>query len=159
MPDQSLMVTFKQASGPLTGRPRSEQLLTKMGLTTLDPNRDFTGLRLVNVYLRSTDHGATWTITSEEEFPGPFDRPSWGGSHCALLDGSILRAIDGSQLPTVPDLPRQIFFQSSSDLGRTWSQPQIPPEPQRPLADYLGDFGTASPASAAWPTVGSLPQG
>src|SRR3954469_3800164 len=35
MPDQSLMVTFKQATGPLTGRARSEQLLTKMGLATL----------------------------------------------------------------------------------------------------------------------------
>jgi len=141
MPDKSLMVTFKQATGPLTGRPRSEPLLQKMGLGELDPNRDFTGLRLVNVYLRSSDQGATWTTTSEEEFPGPFDRPSWGGSHCALLDGSILRAIDGSQLPTVRGLPRQIYFQRSKDLGRTWGSPELPPEPKRPTSDYLGDFG------------------
>jgi hypothetical protein len=141
MPDHSLMVTFKQATGPLTGRPRSEALLQKMGLGNLDARRDFTGLKLVNAYLRSTDGGATWATTSEEEFPGPFDRPSWGGSHCALRDGSILRAIDGSQLPTVPGLPRRIYFQRSSDLGMTWGGPEIPPEPQRPVADYLGDFG------------------
>jgi len=141
MPDKSLMVTFKQATGPLTDRPRSEALLKQMGLGNLDANRDFTGLRLVNVYLRSTDGGTTWSTTSEEEFPGPFDRPSWGGSHCALLNGSILRAVDGSQLPTVPGLPRRIYFQRSADLGKSWGGPEVPPEPQRPVEEYLGDFG------------------
>jgi hypothetical protein len=140
MPDNSLMVTFKQATGPLAGRPRSE-LLEKMGLANLEPGRDFTGLTLSNVYLRSTDGGTTWTKVAEEPFPGPLDRPSWGGSHVALRSGDILRAIDGSQLPLVPELPRRIFFQRSSDLGKTWSQPIIPPEPRRPVADYLGDFG------------------
>jgi hypothetical protein len=141
MPDKSLMVTFKQATGPVGERPRSRALLEKMGLGNLSENRDFTGLRLVNVYLRSTDRGATWTTASEEEFSGPFDRPSWGGSHCALSDGSLLRAIDGSQLPTVPNVPRQIYFQRSMDLGRTWGEPEVPPEPIRPIRGYLGDYG------------------
>src|SRR5688572_1325146 len=77
MPDKSLMVTFKQATGPLTGRPRSIELLQKMGLGNLEAGRDFTGLKLANVYLRSTDGGENWTTTGQEEFPGPFDRAAW----------------------------------------------------------------------------------
>src|SRR6185369_1519583 len=102
---------------------------------------DFTGLELANIYLRSTDGGQTWEKTAADAFPGPLDRASWGGSHVALADGSILRATDGSQLPLVPNLPRRIFFERSRDLGKTWSKPQIPPEPRRPTDDYLGDFG------------------
>src|SRR4029079_16905679 len=39
------------------------------------------------------------------------------------------------------DLPRRIFFQQSTDLGKTWQQLVIPPEPRRPIDDYVGDFG------------------
>jgi dienelactone hydrolase len=141
MPDKSLMVTFKQATGPLDGRPRSIELFKKMGADNKDPQRDFTGLKLANIYLRSTDGGATWQKTAEEVFPGPLDRPSWGGSHIALADGAILRAIDGSQLPLVPDIPRRIYFERSADQGVTWSSRIIPPEPRRPVADFVGDFG------------------
>jgi hypothetical protein len=141
MPDRSLMVTFKQATGPLTGRQQSTELLKKMGMNATDPARDFTGLELANIYLRSTDGGTTWDKTSQDVFPGPLDRPAWGGSHCALRDGAILRAVDGSQLPLVPGLPRRIYFQRSHDLGKTWDRPEIPPEPKRPVEDYLGDFG------------------
>ncbi len=140
MPDKSLMVTFKQATGPLEGRPRSIELLKQMGSDAKDPQRDFTGLTLVNIYLRSIDGGATWSKTAEESFPGPLDRPSWGGSHIALADGSILRAIDGSQLPLIPDLPRRIYFEQSSDLGKSWTRLAIPPEPRRPVENFLGDF-------------------
>jgi hypothetical protein len=141
MPDQSLMVTFKQATGPLEGRSRSIELLKQMGSDAKDPQRDFTGLTLANIYLRSTDGGKTWTKTAEEGFPGPLDRPSWGGSHIALAGGAILRAIDGSQLPLVPDLPRRIYFEQSRDLGQTWTRLIIPPEPRRPAENFLGDFG------------------
>ena len=140
MPDNSLMVTCKQATGPVEGRPRSVDLLRRMKMNADDPRRDFTGLRLANVYLRSADGGATWATTAEEEFPGPLDRPSWGGSHVALKDGTVLRAVDGSQLPLVPNLPRRIFVQRSADLGKTWGPPEVPPEPRRP-AEVLGDAG------------------
>src|SRR4051812_49847429 len=60
MPDKSLIVTFKQAMGPLKDRPRSRDLMKKMGLNPDDPRRDFTGLTLANVYLRSADGGTTW---------------------------------------------------------------------------------------------------
>ena len=142
MPDAALMVTFKQATGPLMGRTRSPDLLRKMGLPADRPERDFTGLDLANVYLRSTDGGASWAKTAEDRFAGPLDRPAWGGSHVALKDGAILRAVDGSQLPLVPGLPRRIFFQRSADLGKTWGKPEVPPEPKRVLPDdYVGDAG------------------
>jgi hypothetical protein len=146
MPDRSFMVTFKQATGPLEDRPRlSQELLDRLGriapILRKDPQRDFTGLRLANVYLRSTDQGATWTNVAEDPFPGPLDRAAWGGSHIALKDGAILRAVDGSQLPLVPDLPRRVYFQRSHDLGKSWGKPEIPPEPSRPVEGYLGDFG------------------
>src|SRR5207247_81526 len=66
MPDKSLMVAFKQATGPVEGRPRSIDLFKKMGVDTKDPQRDFTGLELANIYLRSTDCGQTWAQTAEE---------------------------------------------------------------------------------------------
>src|SRR5215211_4829328 len=44
MADNSLMVTFKQATGPLEGRPRSTDLFQQMGIRKIDPQRDFTGL-------------------------------------------------------------------------------------------------------------------
>ena len=141
MPDRSLMVAFSQATGPLKDRPRSRDLLRRMGLNADDTGRDFTGLDLSNVYLRSTDGGSTWAKTAEAPFTGPLDRAVWGQSHFGLSDGSILRAVDGSQLPLVPDLPRMIFFQRSGDLGKTWGSPEIPPEPRRTVADFLGDYG------------------
>src|SRR4051812_25351519 len=44
MPDGSLMVTFKQATGPIKGRPRDFELLKKLGMEREPPDRDFTGL-------------------------------------------------------------------------------------------------------------------
>lgn len=143
MADQSLMVTFQQATGPVTNRPRSIEFFKQIGdtWTISHPSYDYTGLNLAHVYLRSTDHGATWVTAAEDKFPGPIDRPTWGGSHVGLADNSILRAEDGSQLPFVPSLPRQIYFRRSHDFGKTWGAPEIPPEPKRPVAGKLGDMG------------------
>ena len=143
MPDKSLMVTFKQAIGPVEGRPRSTEFFKQIGedFTITHPTYDYPGLNLASVYLRSTDHGKTWVKAAEDTFSGPIDRINWGGSHVALLDGSILRAEDGSQMPFVLDVPRRIFFQRSHDLGKTWGPPEIPPEPKRPVEGKLGDLG------------------
>lgn len=126
MSDDSLMVTFKQITG---------QVVDRGGKT-----RDLSGLVLANVYLRSTDGGDHWVKTAENGFSGPSERFAWGGSHCGLLDGGIIRAVDGSQMPT-EDVPRRIFFERSTDLGKTWGPPIIPPDPKRPVNGFLGDFG------------------
>ncbi|MBM3334612.1 exo-alpha-sialidase [Candidatus Sumerlaeota bacterium] len=141
MPDKSLMVSFDQATGPLKGRPRAPKGIRDANpWLDKDPQRDFTGLKLANVYLRSTDGGATWLKVAESPFSSPFDRPVFSQSHIGLADGAILRAVDGSQLPTTPDLPRRVYFQRSPDTGKTWGQPEVPPEPQRPV-EFLGDYG------------------
>src|SRR5213075_2106545 len=70
MPDGSLMATFKQATGPLKGRPRLPELLKKIGMEREPPERDFTGLELANIFLRSTDGGQRWQKVAEEPFPG-----------------------------------------------------------------------------------------
>src|SRR3954466_1453316 len=56
MPDKTLMVHFKQATGPLVDRPHaSADLLARLDrigdALKKDPQRDFTGLKLANVYL------------------------------------------------------------------------------------------------------------
>ncbi|MEO7298213.1 MAG: sialidase family protein [Verrucomicrobiota bacterium] len=126
MPDDSMMVTFKQVTGPIEGRKEKDY--------------DYSGLVLANIYLHSTNGGVTWTKTGEDIFNGPSERPVWGGSHCVLTNGEIIRAVDGSQLPS-NSVPRQIFFQRSMDLGKTWGKAEIPPEPARPTNNFIGDFG------------------
>ena len=135
MPDESIMVTFKQATMPPGGLP--PELEQEFKGTS---RRRYAGLDLANVYLRSTDGGVTWVKTAEDKFRGPSERPAWGGSHCALKDGSTIRAVDGSQLPS-NDVPRIIFFQRSHDLGKTWGPAELAPEPSRPVANFMGDFG------------------
>ena len=130
MPDESLMVMCHQATNPIPG-----QFLPHW------TNYNYSGLQLANVYLRSTNGGTNWTKTAEDLFVSFSDRPNWGGSHCALNNGAILRAVDGSQLSS-NDVPRRIYFQRSLDLGQTWGLPEIPPQPSRPseFSDYIGDF-------------------
>src|SRR5260221_80295 len=45
MPDRTLMVTFKEVTGPAQGRPRTKvEWQEAFGLMKVDPARDFTGL-------------------------------------------------------------------------------------------------------------------
>ncbi|MEO7300794.1 MAG: Calx-beta domain-containing protein [Verrucomicrobiota bacterium] len=127
MPDGSLMAMCHQPTGPIVGRTNA--------------NYDYSGLQLANIYLRSTNGGANWSKVGEDLFSSFSDRPVWGGSHCALTNGGIIRAVDGSQLPSNA-VPRTIYFQRSMDQGQTWGPPEIPPEPLRPLqyTNYIGDF-------------------
>jgi hypothetical protein len=141
MPDRNLMVTFKEVTGPAEGRPRAKvEWQEAFGLMKIDPARDFTGLHMADMYLRSTNRGSTWLSVAAAPFAGPSTGFAWGGSHCPLPDGAILRAVDGSAMPDM-NLPRRVFFQRSHDLGKTWGPPEIPPEPSRPVTNYIGDFG------------------
>ena len=126
MPDDSLMVSFTQATGPLQGRPRgAPEDLEKLGITALvkqDPNWDFTGLDLRNVYLRSEDGGVSWTEAGSDPFRTPTGQMSQGGVQIALRDQTILRAFFGVHLP-LDDVPRTALLQRSSDGARTWGEP------------------------------------
>ncbi|MEO7298212.1 MAG: Calx-beta domain-containing protein [Verrucomicrobiota bacterium] len=121
------MAMCHQATGQIVGRTNA--------------NYDYSGLQLANIYLRSTNGGANWNKVGEDLFSSFSDRPVWGGSHCALTNGGIIRAVDGSQLPS-NNVPRTIYFQRSMDQGQTWGPPEIPPEPSRPpqYTNYIGDF-------------------
>src|SRR6267143_2035589 len=128
MPDRSLMITFKEVTGPAQGRPRSKpEWQEAFGLMKVDPARDFTGLHMADMYLRSTNGGAGWNVVAAAVFAGPATGYAWGGSHCLLADGAILRAVDGSAVPGM-NLPRRVFFQRSHDLGDSWGEPEIPSE-------------------------------
>src|SRR3954466_1398526 len=113
MPDRSLMVTFKEVTGPAQGRPRAKpEWQEAFGLMKVDPARDFTGLHMADMYLRSTNGGSNWNVVAAAQFEGPATGYVWGGSHCPLSGSTILRAVDGSAVPGM-NLPRRVFFQRS----------------------------------------------
>ncbi|MBA3481749.1 MAG: exo-alpha-sialidase [Pirellulales bacterium] len=127
MPDESLMICFTQATGPLEGRPTMPaELKARWNWPPAgQPNFDFTGLDLHNVYMRSSDEGKTWQQTGAELFHTPGGQMSQGGPQIALPDGAILRAAFGYHLPLDPDVPKTGFLQRSTDGGQTWGDRQV----------------------------------
>jgi hypothetical protein len=120
MPDNSIMVSFFQATGPKDGRPRAPLALQKkLSWPHLaDPRRDMTGLNTCTVCLRSTDGGATWNKLSEVPHRGVINSLVHG---CVgLSDGTILRSVYGAYLPYDPDVPRTGLVQRSTDGAKTW---------------------------------------
>jgi hypothetical protein len=122
MPDKSIMISFFQATGPKEGRPQAPMdVQRKLSWPHLsDPRRDLTGLKTCNVYLRSTDGGATWKKLSEDCFRTPMNGLVVGS--VGLLDGTILRSIYGAYLPYDPEVPRTGLVQQSTDGGKTWGK-------------------------------------
>jgi len=127
MPDESLMISFTQATGPLEGRPSlSDELRARWNWPPPGkPGYDFTGLDLHNIYMRSPDAGNTWEQTGAELFHTPGGQMSQGGPQIALPDGTILRAVFGYHLPLNPDVPQTGFLQRSTDGGRSWGERQV----------------------------------
>jgi hypothetical protein len=130
MPDESLMVCFTQATGPLTGRPRADPALwDKLGMH--DRAWDFTGLDRREVYLRSTDRGGHWAPVSTSPFGGVGASAYAGGATVALPDGAILRRVNGWDLMGEPGVPYTAFLQRSGDGAKTWGKPQVLLDPAR----------------------------
>jgi len=131
MPDKSLMISFTQNTGPVdrTGRAPAE-VLKKFPMLIERPKRDAMGLKKANLYMRSTDRGATWQLVGEAPFDGPLAYCAPGGQEAVLNDGSVLRGVFGYFLPTM-DVPQSAFLQRSTDGCRTWSKPQILGDPSK----------------------------
>ncbi len=124
MPDQSILVTFYQATGPKDGRPRAPmEVRKKLGMdsqTASDPLRDMTGLKTCNVYLRSADNGETWKTVSEDCFQTCYNSLVYGMA--VTGDNTVLRALHGSYLPYDTDVPGTGQWQRSEDGAKTWSK-------------------------------------
>ena len=120
-PDDSVMCSFTQATGPFKDRPRAPAAVRR----TLDwppaghgEAYDMTGLRLENVHLRSTDLGATWALFSADPFTTCMNGTT-GEAETALVDGTVLRGVWGRYLP-YDEVPQDGYMERSTDGGRTW---------------------------------------
>ena len=129
MPDESIMISFNQATGPVEGRPRApEELQKKMWPDLVEPQRDLTGLKQSIVCLRSTDGGTTWNTAGEYAFRSPVNALVVGST--GLRDGTILRAMFGAYLPYDADVPGTGVLVRSTDRAKTWDKPTclLPPD-------------------------------
>jgi hypothetical protein len=115
MPDGSIMVGVTQAKGPFPPNPNYQ-------------NRDYSGLDVDVVYLRSHDGGANWTKVTESDVSFTTAEDSGLGTHAnnapatlVLNDGSIIRRVYGWDYGEFPDMPGTAFVQRSTDGGLTWS--------------------------------------
>jgi fibronectin type III domain protein len=113
MPDGSIMVGVTQATGPVQ---------------PWHINRDYSGLDIDVVYLRSWDGGANWTKIVESDVSFTTSDTSGKGTHAnssaatlLLNDGSLIRRVYGWDYGEFPDMPGTAFVQHSTDGGLTWS--------------------------------------
>ncbi|MCK5733988.1 MAG: exo-alpha-sialidase, partial [Candidatus Latescibacteria bacterium] len=137
MPDESTMISFTQATGPLEGRPKAPPEVRERltwppkiaGETTgVGESYDMTGLDLRNVHLRTRDGGATWDYVSADRFESCMNGCA-GEAETALPDGTILRSVWGFYLP-YGDLPQTGFIERSTDGSKTWGPPVIVIDPE-----------------------------
>lgn len=127
MPDDSLMVSFTQATGPVEGRaPAPKDVQHRLTWPPPgQPGYDMTGLEMRNVHLRSDDAGKTWKQVSADAFKSCMNGVT-NEAQTALTDGTVLRGVFGFYLPYDADLPQTGFVQRSSDGTQTWSKPEVP---------------------------------
>ncbi len=132
MPDGSLMVTFNQATGPLTGRPSAppEVLEVLSWPPRGKSGYDMTGTSQQNTRVRSTDGGETWQVVHAEPWHSPMNGGMGSHTQAVLSDGTIVRGVWGQYLPFY-DVPHTGYLQRSGDEGRTWTPPQVVMDPDR----------------------------
>ena len=143
MPDGSLMTSFAQATGPLTGRQRAplylQRYLYNAGYAPdpsgakgqIDPKWDFWGLKLEAIYLRSTDGGRTWKRFRTDPFKAVYPAPYTGQSVIGLKDGSLLRSVNGYDLLSNTSVPHTAFLQRLAPGAKSWSAPQVLLDPAK----------------------------
>lgn len=125
MPDGTLMVSFHQATGPLTNRPGAPQdILKRLGWPPKgNVGYDMTGTIQEMIHLASTDGGQTWEQVSAEPYHSPMNGCSCQGE-LALPDGTLVRSVWGQYLPFY-DVPQTGYVQRSTDLAQTWGPPAV----------------------------------
>ncbi len=125
MPGATLMVSFHQATGPLSGRPHAPKEILNRQSWPPQGNfaYDMTGLIQQVITLASSDGGHTWEQVSSEPW-----HSCMNGFNCmaevGLPDGTVLRGAQGQYLPFY-DVPQTGYVQRSTDLCQTWSSPQV----------------------------------
>ena len=133
MPDDSVMCSFIQATGPIAGRPKApDDVRTYLTWppTGHGEEYDMTGLDLRHVHLRSTDFARTWELVSDDPFKScmngaPGETEEVFPDDTATYGGVILRGVWGPYLPYNDDVPKDGFLQRSSDGSRTWGPPEV----------------------------------
>ena len=131
MPDQSLMVGFTQATGPVSPTKRArapEALKERLGA---GPDVDFWGLRLSSMIRRSVDAGATWSGSDSDGFKAVYPNGYGAGADIGLRDGSVLRRVNGWDQMQERSLPRTAYLQRLTPGKRRWSAPQVLMDPRR----------------------------
>lgn len=134
MPDQSLMVAFTQATGPVDPAKRSRvpaAVLRRVGATSLEPERDFSGLRLSVKYLRSKDGGTSWRPAREDRFSAPVPQAYTPQATLALPDGTLIRRVNGYDLWESKSAPRTAYLQRLEPGARRWGRPMVLLDPRR----------------------------
>jgi len=130
MPDDSVMVAFTQATGPVKNRPRTDQRVLAMldwppGARAGEGGQagyDMNGSEMSTVYLRLTEGGSKCEKVAENPL-----RSCMNGvvhAHAALPDGSIVRAVWGQYLP-FDDGPKTGYLQRSKDGAKSWGPPEV----------------------------------
>ena len=124
LPDQTLMVSFHQATGPFTNRPAAPpEILKRLSWPPSGrPAYDMTGTCQQIIHLASKDGGKSWEQVAAEPFHTPMNGCSCA-PEVALEDGTLVRGVWGQYLPFY-DVPQTGYLQFSSDLAQTWSAPQ-----------------------------------
>ncbi len=128
MPDEALMISFHQSTGPFSGRPRVRKDVQKRlnwPRDYMSPEQqagyDMTGTVQQIIHMASTDGGPTWERVNAEPYHTPMN-----GCNCqaevALPDGTIVRGMNGHILPFY-DVPQTAYIQRSTDSCQTWSEP------------------------------------
>ncbi|MEO7300792.1 MAG: sialidase family protein [Verrucomicrobiota bacterium] len=132
MPNKDLMITFTQNTGEIDPARRASDELRKQFYPHLEnAMRDATTLNKSNLFLRSSDKGATWKEVGGFGFEGPFAYCSPGGQDILLKDGTILKGVYGYFQLRNSVSPPSAYLIRSADQGKTWSKPQVLGDPAK----------------------------
>lgn len=126
MPDDGVMCSFTQATGPFVGRPRApEDVRRRLSWPPAGhvDGYDMTGLHMENVNLWSGDRGRSWQVKSTDAFTSCMNGAA-GQAETCLPDGRVLRGVWGRYLP-YDDTPDDGFVQASSTASVSWGPPLL----------------------------------